>query len=380
MTQQSDKAWRLASDEFPMTGTSVEKLIYAVRCAVLAPSPYNTQPWAFDIQGATVSVYADRRYGLPVTDPDDRGMVIAVSSALYNLCLALRVHGEGYDMELMPDPSRESLIAKVGLTGQYKELPGDHPDHARFKALTDFSYNRGVFAQKPVPADLLKGLRESVAAENAWLYIVPEAEKETFLQMVPEADLIQLANQSFRRELSIWSDRRRVASHDGLPAYAQGFSKLMNSRKPHVMRRFLNKDGEVVSDEELIAGVPVLAILGSVTGGPLDRIATGQAFMRACLKASAAGLSVSPLSQLCEVPEVRLKLHDALSQQGRAHMALRIGYAETPPEKPDKRPLGEVLTIEGVPYCVDPFQRDEKEQRKGGFFRRFSKVFLAKQQ
>ncbi|MFP3632395.1 nitroreductase family protein, partial [Burkholderia sp. SIMBA_045] len=39
--------------------------------AVLAPSSHNSQPWRFVVNGATISVCADRMRALPVVDPFD---------------------------------------------------------------------------------------------------------------------------------------------------------------------------------------------------------------------------------------------------------------------------------------------------------------------
>jgi len=53
-----------------------ERLRFALRYAIRAPSGHNTQPWRFRIAGDGVEIYADRSRILPVVDPVDRALVI----------------------------------------------------------------------------------------------------------------------------------------------------------------------------------------------------------------------------------------------------------------------------------------------------------------
>lgn len=370
-------AWSVSKHDFPKEGSDSEKLAFCVRYAVLAPSAYNSQPWYFSVKGKTVSVYADRRYALPVTDPDDRGLVIAASCALYNLRLAIRYFGYEEKTQYLPDPERESLIARVTI-GSYK---GDRAitenDKRRFEEITHFEFDHGTFSDKHISDEDMEALKEAASSENAWLYICNDTDKKNILNIIAEADHVQFANKNFRREYSMWTDRRRVNSGDGLPQYAQAFSESMNTFTTTAARRFRNKDGDVANDAEMITGVPLLTILGSVTGGALERIMTGQALMRLCLTAACRDLSVSMLNQACEVPELRLRLHDEINQQGRAHVLLRLGYGGKPALNA-RRPLSTVLEVDGKPYDPALHANDDSKSSSQNIFQKMGKVFLAK--
>ena len=61
-----------ALDAYPHDRPVEERLRFALRFAVLAPSSHNAQPWLFRIEGDHVDVLIDRTRAQPVMDPHDR--------------------------------------------------------------------------------------------------------------------------------------------------------------------------------------------------------------------------------------------------------------------------------------------------------------------
>ena len=367
-------AWSVSKHHFPEEGSEADKLAFFVRYAILAPSFMNTQPWVFEIKQNVLHLYVDRCAGLPVSDPDDRGSVIACAAALFNLKHAARGYGYQIETEIMPDPDNEDLLATVRLGAQ--DTTVEEQDQNLLKSMTGFEFDHSAYLDKPLSEDDLDALRTAASAEGAWLYVAGDNEKRNILRMTVEADQMQAMNKHFRREFALWTDKRRTHTGDGLPEYAQSFSTVMNTFTPHVLRRFKNASGAAVTDAELMESVPCLAILGSMSGSAEERLQTGQGLMRLCLTAASRGLSVSPLNQVCEVPEMRLRLHDEISQQGRAHVVLRIGYGGKPALHA-RKPLESVLFINGQSYAPQIHKANGKGQQKTGFLGRFGKVFLA---
>ena len=104
---------------------------------------------------------------------------------------------------------------------------------------------------------------------------------------------------------------------------------------------------------------------------------TGQALMKLCLTAASRGLCVTPLNQICEVPELRLRLHDEINQQGRAHLLLRIGYGGKPHLCP-RRNLSSMLSIDGKPFDEEKMVSKDPDASKQRIFSRITSFFLAK--
>ena len=85
--------WNISGEDFPAIGTPVEQMEFVLNYAVLAPSNHNTQPWLFEIHGDAIHLFVDRSRALPMTDPEDREMLISCGAALLNLRVAMRHFG-----------------------------------------------------------------------------------------------------------------------------------------------------------------------------------------------------------------------------------------------------------------------------------------------
>ena len=169
------------------------------------------------------------------------------------------------------------MIAKVRL-GQEKKC--DDSEIPLFKSITKRHTNRGAFADKEVADDILNKLKSEVSKEAAWLHICTQDERSAIVQMVVEADHIQTGNKHYRRELASWVNPRRALSGDGMPDIGLSHYEVMNMLTPSVARRFEADNHQPVTDAQLDAGSPVIAVLGTRSGGSKERIYAGQAMMK----------------------------------------------------------------------------------------------------
>jgi hypothetical protein len=87
---------------------------YLIATAARAPSVHNTQPWRFKAGPEVIELYADQRRKLRV-DPVGREMLISCGAALFGLRLAVRSLGYLPVAELLPDPAKLRLLARVRL-------------------------------------------------------------------------------------------------------------------------------------------------------------------------------------------------------------------------------------------------------------------------
>jgi hypothetical protein len=265
--------------------------------------------------------------------------------------------GDAVDDESLQDPLDKDLFAAI---------PSRH---------TNFS----SFSDKGVEDELITKLKQAAAKEGAWLHICNEYERMAITSLIVEGDHIQMSDKRFRRELASWLDPRRRLSRDGFPQDEFDFKKFLSSYQTCFMRRFEMEDRAIVSDDRLNDEIPVLAILGCNSGGMNERIYAGQAFARVLLRAEAEGLAVSTLNQPCEVPELRLRLHDEIEQSGRAQMIMRIGYGGKPTKTP-RRSLKSVLEIDGKEQTTKTVmhQIERDDQLNDNVFDRFKRLFVAK--
>jgi hypothetical protein len=101
--------------------------------------------------------------------------------------------------------------------------------------------------------------------------------------------------------------------------------------------------GRAAKDEDLAAGSPVLAVLGTDADTPADRMAAGQAVARVILRATVDEVSYSFLNQPNEIPALRMRLGEVIGHDaGWPQMLLRLGYGPSGPHTP-RRPVADVL-------------------------------------
>ena len=91
---------------------------------------------------------------------------------------------------------------------------------------------------------------------------------------------------------------------------------------------------------------PTLILLYTTGDTPTDWLQAGAAMQRVLLTATQRGLAATPLSQLLEVPKLRVLLADIVNHQV-IQTVLRIGYPTTPAPPTPRRPLSDVVIAEG---------------------------------
>lgn len=323
--------WDVSEADFPTYGDDEEKLRFAVRYAILAPSSHNSQPWFFMVKNNIAELLADRTRALPIVDPDDRELTLSCGAALFNLETALRHFGIDYKTEISPFP--HDLLARVAITG--KKTPADE-ENRLFYAIQKRHTNRMPFEKIPVPPGLIKSLEEAALAEGAWFHPVEnEEERNAIADIIAEGDRIQGSDRRFRRELSAWVHPNRDKSRDGMPGYAFGVSDIPSYAGPMVIRTFDWGQGRAAKDRELAVGSPLLAVLGTNGDTAADWVRAGIALERVLLKARSEDVWASFLNQPLEVPELRPKVAETLKRNGHPQLILRMGYG--PDVKPTPR-------------------------------------------
>lgn len=328
----------LEPKEFPFGGSDAAKLAFLLRYAVRAPSSHNSQPWLFRLDGDSVLLLADRSRSLPVADADDRELEISCGVALFHLLLAIRHHGFGPELELMPTPDRD-VLARVALGAAQRPA---YEDRLLFWATTKRRTNRFPYEDRPVPQDVLRALVEAAELESAWLsLLVRDVERESLAELVREADLRQLADERFRRELVDWihEDPKAV---DGMPRTALGIPRLLAPVGARAVRTFGMGKSAVAHHRKLLEASPVLAVLGTNGDSTADRLAAGMALARVLLRAAQDEVAASFLNQPVELGDLRPKVTALGDREGVAQLVLRFGYGPEVDPTP-RRPLQDVV-------------------------------------
>jgi nitroreductase len=328
-------------EAYPHDRPVEERLRFALRFAVLAPSTHNSQPWLFRIEGDHVDVLLDRTRALPVVDPHDRELVTSCAAALHHLRTALAACGEQIVVDLMPFPGVLDVLARVAARGRIE------PDPAaveRLEAATRRRTTRLPFAGGTVRTSVIDRVWEAARAEGAALHVAEDDVKRAALRLVTDGDHEQMGDPSFRRELASWMHGNRSRCRDGMPGYALGLGDVLAAVSPAVVRTFDMGKSRAAQDIALGEHSPILALLATRGDTVLDWLHAGQALSALLLDATVVGLSASFLNQPIEVPRLREELAGLFAPGTVPQQFLRLGeYAGEPPRPTPRRALEDVL-------------------------------------
>jgi nitroreductase len=344
MTQMTDSyaaVWAVDERDFPEHGGAGERLRFALRYAILAPSGHNGQPWLFQIDGDRLGVRADRSRALPTIDPHDRELLITCAAAAHLAEVALRHFGYDPAVELLSDPADPDLLATIrpgerGARPQARDL---------FDAVLARHCNRHPYQARAVPADELARLQAAAEAEGAWLEAITDRTGiAAAAGLIAQGDRVKWRESAFRHELSERIIPNRGRRRDGMPGYAFGVPGPAAHLAPAIVRHLDLGAIRARSDRKLALATPALAVIGTRREDPAAWMAAGRAMSHVLLRATADGLATSFLSQAIEVPELRPRLASLLRRDGHPQLLLRIGYPRRGARPAPRRAVEDVLT------------------------------------
>ena len=297
---------------------------YLIGTAARAPSVHNTQPWRFQVGEYAIELYADLGRKLRV-DPLGREMLISCGAALFGLRLAVRSIGYQPVVELLPDPDRLRLLARVRL-GAAEAMTAR--ERQMLAALPHRHTHRGPFAPGPLPAGLVPGLQHDALAEGAELVLIDQAIAYQKLADIADAashrqDLDPVARAELRR----WSRDPGDPGHDGVPAQAFPASA---ARRPGQLPQ---RDFDLGRGLGLLpAGGPppaATAVLITRGDGRADWLRAGQALHRLLAHAADSWVFASLHTQPLEANVIRALIRERLALPGAPQMLLQLGLART---------------------------------------------------
>lgn len=324
-----------------------------VAAATRAPSVHNTQPWRFTASDGRLELFLDEGRALPVLDPSRRQQVISCGIVAEFALLALAAAGTAAEVDVLPDPGDPDHLATVRVTGPH-EATAD--DRALAAAIDERHTVRAPFLPRAVPPELLDQLQADAAAFGTWFKQITRSEEEVAtVFLISRAEEIEQGDPAYVAELQSWM-RTDPTATDGVPVGA------VPADDPHARpSNWLIRDFVVGSGDERHAfrpcgdpdapppevERPTVVLMGTDGDDREAWMLSGRALGRVLLRATAAGLAASPLTQALDWPATRTRLQSRLSLVGHPQMLIRLGY---PPEGPvgvvsGRRPVAEVLQV-----------------------------------
>jgi hypothetical protein len=301
---------------------------YLIATAARAPSVHNTQPWRFRVGPSAIELYCDPRRKLRV-DPAGREMLMSCGAALFGLRLAIRSLGYRPVVEILPDPNRLRLLARV-TAGEAEPMTA--MEREMLKAVPHRHTHRGAFAPGPLPAGLVAGLQHDARAEGATLTLVEPGPAYAQLAAIVSASGRRLdLDPRARAEVRRWSRTMGSTARDGVPAHA--FPAMTGRPAGRQVGRLRQRDfdqarglGRLEPDGTAPA---ITAVLLTTGDSRADWLRAGQALHRLLLHAATRWVFSSLYTQPLEAAVVRALIRDRLALPGAPQMLMQLGLART---------------------------------------------------
>jgi nitroreductase len=316
-------------------GSPVEIARTLIGAAVLAPSHWNTQPWRFESEGASIRVVADTQRSLPVLDPDQRSLTISLGAALENLLIAARAYGLRPTVTYFPQDRAGRVVAEVTWVG------GDsRRDRAMFAAIPERRTNRreydgrGIFLQNraQLTAQIPEGLNLHWMDGRAALSRLADLAHDAVHARVQDARA-QAEQFSWMR---FGQDEARRRG-DGISVDSLEFggpARWLAGRyfNPHSWLLRFGAQSAAKQTHSAVKSSGAVALLTTPRGIDSQWLAAGQAYERFALKATTLGIAHQPINEPIETDLTRAEILRRFGAGGEQPLMLvRLGHAKQPP-------------------------------------------------
>jgi hypothetical protein len=133
-------------------------LHYILRAGIQASSGDNVQPWKFQVNENTISLYLDRNADNSFFNVNQLASIISCGAVIENMRIAATLFGLAADIKLLPDDRNESLMATVSLSNSGCE--SDPLSAMIWQRQT----NRKFYSKAPIPESDLECILKTADA------------------------------------------------------------------------------------------------------------------------------------------------------------------------------------------------------------------------
>lgn len=287
--------------------------------AMRAPSVHNTQPWRWRTTAGTLELRSDQRRRLMATDPRGRDLAISCGAALHTVGVAAAAEGWASDVQRLPDPTDDGLLARV----TFRRRPPDDDDIARARVVQHRRTDRRQVTSWPVPPERVDRLRRTAARLGVFVVPLDTPEQTNRLEKLRRrAAQVQGRDSRYHDEMLSWSrDDAPVGVPDASRPRRAG---AQSSAEPD---RFIA--GNLADPQaDSAPAQPLWLLLSTSSDDLLCWLRTGEALQAIWLWCAAEGMSLRPHSQAIEVEEVRRRMEaELLDGTTCPQLLVSVGWA-----------------------------------------------------
>ncbi len=309
------------------------------RYATLAPSHCNTQPWRIRTGDSELLVHPDFTRRMPVADPDDEQLFVALGCAAENASVAARAFGLNGEVAYHP-------MGRGGLRVELRPLAHVAPSEL-FYAIPRRQSTRGIYDGRVPSIGELRLLERCAQQLDVHVGLVTERFRmDRIIELQRAAQSIQAADADHLRELKCWTrfnERDALRQRDGLFTRCAGkpsMPRWLGAQLLDMGIGRLTDGGENLKEIRSSGGFAVFFGAGH---DPRHWTAVGRACERFLLQATALNIKVALVGEPIEVRATRVELAMAAgADRCLPSLLVRFGYA-APSVRALRRGLEQVM-------------------------------------
>jgi hypothetical protein len=310
-----------------------------IRCATLAASSHNTQPWRFRVAQDRVTILPDRSRRCPVVDPDDAHLFKSLGCAAENLVQAALAQGSAADVTF--DPTDDAVVvvlspsAAVGPTALFTAIEARQCTRLPFDGTS----------LMPAALELLGRSGQGPGVRTVFLADRPRV--DAIGELVAKGDMTQLTDRAFRQELISWirfSNASAVRSGDGLSGRCTGNPSMPTWLAKAMSRLFIRAQSQAARDRQNVHSSAGIAVFVTTENHKSTWVEAGRAYQRFALQATVLNVRTAFINQPIELLELRSQFETIVGINGEhAQLAVRFGHGDLAPHSL-RRPIDDVIT------------------------------------
>lgn len=283
---------------FPATGTFHDQLLDLVRYSAAPPSATEVTSGRFRVNARSIDVFLNPTWRPTAKGQDDRFRMMDVGRALFNLESAMRGFLLDPQVELMPDPTDPSWVARVWVIGS--AIPSGQDAETISERPWLISAPTSVRAL-PVDPELVRALSREASATGAMLSPVDYGPPRDFLAATLREGEVRAARD---RSRNAWRSR------DDLVESLLGWGRALGSRStvPHP-----------------VANAPVVVALGTHDDDVRSRVQAGVALQRIRALAHTFGLALESHDLALTYGDLRKDIAEEIGLRMHVQSVLHIG-------------------------------------------------------
>jgi hypothetical protein len=333
---QYDRKAALARRPFEPAAAHRAVMRELVRCASLAASGHNSQPWKFALSEDQIELRPDLSRRLPSVDPEDRELWISLGCALENLLVAARASGHTPEVEY---PGTSDVI-RVRLTDAAPS------EMAAFDAIFRRQNTRSEYDGRPIRPHSFDQLQAVPLEPGIHVrYALKPADRKVVADYVYQGNVQQFGDKAFLRELSDWvrfNKREALASLDGLYAPCTGSPQVPRWIGQLVLSG-IKPAPQGDADKKKLATSSGAFVVASETESKTAWVRAGQVYERLALEMTSLDIRSAFMNQPIEVATIRSQFGTAIGLgSALPQLLVRFGYADLMPRSL-RRPVEQLL-------------------------------------